>query len=255
MTVMEYVWHSRQGNLTPDNRDYCGISKADGTTLCVFADGATGCPAGGDLAKTLVCRLLEGFLRLSQPASIDGMVGLLLEAHADLRRKHPADSASYIIALMGEGPTVTTLHAGDCRLGRLTNQGSIRWLTPVHTLANAIQELDERALRLSPDRHLLTRSFRAKRFQIPDCVIHEFDERDRGLLIASDGFWADLPEDEQLELLQGIPTGKLSSPDDVSCLFLPLPMGDQGRALLAAQRDASGQRSENLIVATRETGA
>ena len=77
---MGYVWHSRQGNLTPDNRDYCGISEAGGTTLCVLADGATSCPAGGDLAKALVCRLPEGFLRQSQPATIDGMFRLLQEA-------------------------------------------------------------------------------------------------------------------------------------------------------------------------------
>lgn len=248
---MGFVWYSRQGNLTPDNRDYCGISEAGGTTLCVLADGATGCPAGGDLAKALVCLLLDGFLRLSPPATIDGMVGLLGEAHAGLRRKHPADSAGYIIALMGKGPTVTTLHAGDCRLGRLANQGSIQWLTPVHVLANAIQDLDEPALRLSPGRRLLTRSFRAKRFQTPACAIHEFDERDRGLLIASDGFWADLPENKQLEILHGICTGKLTSPDDVSCLSLSLPMGDQGRELLVVQQDALGQRSENLIIATR----
>lgn len=91
---MDYVWHSQQGNLTPDNRDYCGIAEVNGTTLCVLADGSTGCHAAGALAKALVSQLLEGFLRLRQPASIDVMVGLLLEAHADLRRKHPADSAS-----------------------------------------------------------------------------------------------------------------------------------------------------------------
>jgi serine/threonine protein phosphatase PrpC len=162
---------------------------------------------------------------------------------------------SYIIALMGEGPNVTTLHAGDCRLGRLTNQGSIRWLTPVHTLANAIQDLDDQALRLAPDRHLLTRSFRGKRFQAPDCVIHEFDDRDRGLLIASDGFWADLPEDEQLALLQGGPTGRQTCPDDVSCLFWPLPKWDKGQGLLAAQRHIPGHGFGNLILASRETRA
>lgn len=251
---MEYVWHSRHGKLTPDNRDYCGIAEANGTILCILADGATSCPAGGDFAKALVCYLLEGFLRLRQPTSIDGMIGLLLEAHAGLRRKHPADSASYIITLLGEGSTVTTLHAGDCRLGRLTDQGTIQWLTPVHTLANAVHDLDVQVLRRSPDRHLLTRSFRARHFQVPDSTIHEFDESDKGLLIASDGFWADLPEDEQLQLLQGIPTGRRAYPDDMSCLFWPLPKGDKGQEPLA-QRVIPDHRSGNLILSSRKTEA
>jgi serine/threonine protein phosphatase PrpC len=216
---------------------------AAGTTLCVLADGATSCPTSGGLAKSLVSSLLEGFGERKQVASIESMVGLLREVHTCLRRRFPADSASYIVALIEDGSTVTTLHAGDCRLGRLTNQGTIHWLTPVHTLANAIESLGEEELRQSPNRHFLTRSFRAKRFQVPEYGIHELDERDEGILIASDGFWASLPDDEQLKFLCGTSSGQHSSPDDVSCLFLPLPT--RGNAAL---RDISNQRNENLIL-------
>lgn len=205
MKPPSYYWYSKQGSLTPDNRDFCGIAEAYRTTLCILVDGATSSPKGGELARALVCHLLESFVRLVQPPSSDNMIDLLVLAHTDLRRLYPADSASYIIALGGSNHFVTTLHAGDCRLGRITRHGTIQWQTAVHSLATAIHDLKDHELSSDPNRHQLTRAFKGRRFQPPECNISDFQDSDSSLLLASDGFWADLPEDEQLNVLRGLP--------------------------------------------------
>lgn len=201
MIFPNYRWHSLQGSLTSDNRDVCGIAELHGTCLFILVDGATTGPKGGELAKTLVGHLLESFVSLERPPSCEVLIEIL-HTHTDLRRQYPADSASYIIALQEDPPSVTTLHAGNCRLGRPSPGGSIQWLTKVHTLANAIDGLADPELRVHPDRHLLTRSFKSRRFDTPECNVFDLQDGGGSLLLASDGFWADLTEDEQLSLLQ-----------------------------------------------------
>lgn len=55
--------------MTSDNRDFCGIGEACGTTFYILVDGATSCLNGGGLAKALVVHLLNSFLNLGQPLS------------------------------------------------------------------------------------------------------------------------------------------------------------------------------------------
>jgi serine/threonine protein phosphatase PrpC len=212
-----YLWQSRGGTLAPDNRDYCGIAEAYGTNLCILADGATGTPHSGELARALVCHFLESFKRTQQSLTSEGAITLLKQAHGDLRRQYPADSASYIVAFKTDDPIINTIHAGDCRLGRVT-QNRIQWLTPVHTLATAIQNLEDHVLRADPNRYLLTRSFKGRRFQEPECNIHKLDDKHEVMVLASDGFWADLEESKQLDLLSESPLEMKAFSDDTSCL-------------------------------------
>lgn len=247
-----YAWHSQQGSQTPDNRDFCGIAETQGTTLCVLVDGATSGPRGGELARALVVHLLKSFMHLEEPPSSDKIIELLEWAHADLRKGYPADSASYIMALFNGDPSVTTLHAGDCRLGQVLRDGAIRWLTKVHTLATAIEDLEDQELRPHPNRHLLTRAFKGKRFQTPECSSFDLQTVDGGLLLASDGFWADLGEDEQVMVLRGLPVERKPPCDDVSCLHWTIP-GYQGRPMtLTTKRNLVGQPPQNLIIAPRK---
>ena len=162
--------------------------------------------------------LLKKFMKLDGVPSSVTMLDLLKCAHFDLRRQHPADSASYIIAIQDNDWSVTTLHAGDCRLGRITQSGSIQWLTKVHTLANAILDIADHELRSHPNRHQVSRSFRGRRFMCPECNVFDLQHSDRGLLLASDGFWANLSEDEQLMGLQGVTANDAVFDDDVSVL-------------------------------------
>lgn len=212
-----YYWHSQQGSLTADNRDFCGITEITGASICTLVDGSTSSPKGGELAKNLVQNLQRKFMKLDNVPSSVTVLDFLKCAQIDLRKQFPADSASYIIAIQDNDRSVTTIHAGDCRLGRITQSGTIQWLTKVHTLANAIHDISDHELRSHPNRHQVSRSFRGSKFMSPECNVFDLQHSDSGLLLASDGFWANLSEDEQIKILQGA-TANDALLDDVSVL-------------------------------------
>jgi hypothetical protein len=89
---------------------------------------------------------------------------------------------------------------------------------------------------------------------MPEYNIHKLERRER-LLLASDGFWADLGKNEQLKVLGGGPIERQPPSDDVSCLILPY-FGKEGRqAPLATECEVAGTSAENLIVLRRHRGA
>jgi serine/threonine protein phosphatase PrpC len=216
--ALQYEWQSFQGSFTDGNRDYCGISERPDATLYTVIDGSTRGPNGGDLARELACRLVDQFLILDKPVTEPHICNLLQKIHEDLRHTYPGDSASYIIVIQANNK-VMTIHAGDCRLGRIGQDKSIDWLTGAHTLANAIINLSDTELAAHPNRHQLTRSFRPQRFQRPEYCQFPLVTNDT-LLIATDGFWAEMDSAMQMEFLDGKFTLSEQRRDDRSCLLL-----------------------------------
>lgn len=223
---MQYEWQSFQGTLTDDNRDYCGIAERPDATLFAVIDGSTHGPQGGDLAKDLACHLVDKFMVLDKPVTKQNVLAILQQTHRKLRFQYPADSASYFIMVQADDDQVMVIHAGDCRLGRLLNQKqSIDWLTTVHTLANAITDLSDAELSAHPNRHLLTRSFRPRQFVHPEyCQFSLFP--DDSLVIATDGFWAEMDSAMQTEFLKGNYSSLEKIRDDRSCLLLHRKLPD-----------------------------
>ncbi len=217
--AFEYEWQSIPGNITSDNRDYCGIAERPDATLYAVIDGATQGPFGGDLAKALARHLVDQFLELDGPFTESQISYLLQHIHVVLRRQYPADSASFFIMVQTNDGTMVTAHAGDCRLGRLKPDKSIEWLSRAHTLANALGDLSDSALIASPNRHSLTRSFSSGR--LPDPEYGQFALLpDDTLLIATDGFWAELNSKAQVKFLEGSHASSEEAVDDKSCLLL-----------------------------------
>jgi len=217
--ALECEWRSQQGTLTGDNRDCFGIAQRDGVTLYIVADGSTSSPGGGTLARKLVQQISTAFPLMEHSPSDESLIALLRQQHADLRCDHATDSASYLMAVHVTESQLLVLHAGDCRLGRVNRDQSINWLTPAHTLANAVQSLTEDELASHPDRHYLTRSFRGRHFQAPAIGRFSLYAQDH-LIIATDGYWADLPPDMQNAFEAGGPLPEDYSGDDVSILVL-----------------------------------
>ncbi len=217
--AFEHEWHSLQGTLTRDNRDYCGIAERPDATLYVVIDGATRGPCGGDLARELACHLVDQFLEMDEPFARIQISRLLQNIHAKLCRRFPADSASFFILVQTNDRQIMTAHAGDCRLGRMRPDKSVEWLSKAHTLANAVDDLSDTALIAHPNRHCLTRSFRAGRLPNPEYGEFSFLPDDT-LLIATDGFWAELNSSGQTEFLEGTFTSSEKEADDKSCLIL-----------------------------------
>lgn len=217
--VLQYEWQSFQGTLTDDNRDYCGIAERLDATLYAVIDGSTRGPHGGDLAKELACNLIDKFIALDKPATKPDVLAFLEETHKKLRFQYPADSASYFILIQTGESQVMIIYAGDCRLGRLKQDQSIDWLTTTHTLANAITDLSDEELSSHPNRHLLTRSFRPQCFIQPEYCQFSLLPNDT-LVIATDGFWAELDSAMQTELLKGNYAPSEQIRDDRSYLLL-----------------------------------
>ena len=80
------------------------------------------------------------------------------------------------------------ISCGDCRVGGLCSDGTIDWLTPVHTGANAFGEPFERENARLNQRHLLTKSLNTRRFCEPAILDIEISQAESAVL-ATDGFW------------------------------------------------------------------
>ncbi|KSV91484.1 hypothetical protein N181_31015 [Sinorhizobium fredii USDA 205] len=92
-------------------------------------------------------------------------------------------------------------------------------------LDQRLGQTDFEGHRAIPTRHLLTRSFRARRFEPPDIVTHA--EFSGSLLLATDGFWAEQSEKDQARFLGGDKSSTETERDDRSVLLLRLSLSDQ----------------------------
>jgi len=216
-------WHTQAGTLTPDNRDACGHSERTHASLYLIADGSSSHPRSGELATALLAALAQGFnhlpateLNLAQLA--EALRQLIASSHKALRDAHPQAACSYL-ALCLLGDAAFSIHEGDCCLGLLEPSGEISWLSPAHCVANWQGNLNHAELAHMPSRHRLTRCFSPRRASNPE-INHWPHNANQHWLLATDGFWAGLSEQQQQTFLQ---KGSLPAPppdDDISCLSI-----------------------------------
>jgi PPM family protein phosphatase len=199
--TLQILWHCQQGTRTADNRDHAGIGIRGDAVLAMVLDGSTSSSASGDFAREIARRMVDWFVSGADSATPDALIVQLRMIHAALAMDYRTGSASYVLALVEATRPALVLHAGDCLLGRREEDGRIAWLIQPHTLANPLLPVAIESLAKDPTRHRLTRSFRSKRFIAPD--LNSFELDDRSLLVASDGFWADLDARQQLAFIEG----------------------------------------------------
>lgn len=212
-------WITQKGALTDDNRDYCGIALRGSEVLCIVVDGSTRDHQSGVLAEKFVRALADQFVADPAISSAENILPILNELTESLKTLYPAGRLSFLILFYSGGNSVTALHAGDCRLGRVQANGEVTWLTRAHTLANATGDIGDEHLARHDDRHILTRSFRPGKYCAADKRQFSLMGSDR-LVIATDGYWADLDNEQKSAFMtkRFVP----SSPrrDDVSCLVM-----------------------------------
>jgi len=144
--------------------------------------------------------LVAKFQKTTSPPTKTNILRWLKEIHREIRLTYFADSASYLVAIPNPEGQLIIFHAGDCLLGRVIKDTKIQWLTEPHTLVNATKSVPHDDLAQDPDRNILTRSFRGWKFIEPEfnCIFTTPAEK---IIIASDGFWADLSRENQLALI------------------------------------------------------
>ncbi|TGP85621.1 MULTISPECIES: protein phosphatase 2C domain-containing protein [unclassified Mesorhizobium] len=217
--VVAVKWISQSGKRTKDNRDCAGVGIRKEGALCVVLDGSTSGPHSGELARQISRALVDWYLSVEGEIASEVITGRMREIHGALSKEHPRDSASYMIAHFRSPSEVVVLHAGDCLLGRYDEKGGIDWVSRPHTLANVAGNVSIPDIVAVPARQRLTRSFRAREFMAPDVMGLKFDGE---LVIATDGFWAELNAGDQTLFLDGSDVPMRTEGDDRSVLRLQL---------------------------------
>lgn len=190
----------------------------------IVVDGSTTGPANGDFARIVTKMLVDWFVETVEAITTAGILRALRQVHEILREQYPQGSASILVIHVKERNSITVFHSGDCVLGEVDANGLISWKTSPHTLANALVEMPLKDIAASPTRHLLTKSFRAREFEPPE--IQERGELSGCLLVATDGFWAELSEGGQARFLEDDLSPADKDRDDQSVLQLSISFCD-----------------------------
>ena len=217
-------WQSQQGTRTPDNRDCAGIGIRQTDILAIVLDGSSSGANSGAFAWEIARRMVDWFVSTEQAITAAVLTAQLRATHAELATDFRQDSASYLLIHLGDGQEALILHAGDCLVGDCSPTGQVSWLVQPHTLANAVAPMKISELAKDVSRHRLTRSFRSRDFVEPATCSISSDKTT--LLVATDGFWAELDEAQQGAFIHGRMTEHTGEGDDRSVLQIMRIGGD-----------------------------
>jgi serine/threonine protein phosphatase PrpC len=208
--------YSLQGQKRTTNQDYTTIYEYPDGVLVSLVDIATAVPFEDcEFVSNLNKEITQS---ISQESLNDKNVFLsqLRQIVEQLKKVYKKGCASFIIVYIPyNAEQVWGLTVGDARLGILTNQ-SVEWVTPVHTGANPLGEIFTEQMKFLPERNLLTKSLTMRKAFKPDLFEIDISE-DTQLIIASDGFWAELPAGTQSTFFS---RGGYTTDDDCSAIMI-----------------------------------
>lgn len=235
-----YHWRTEQGKRSNDNWDFCGIGLRSDISLSIVLDGSTSGANSGDFARKLATHLIDWFMAMTGPVTADAIIGQLREIHKALATGFRNESASYAIVLTERDQPFIVFHAGDCLVGKNGCDSPVLWQTKPHTLANAISDLPIDALAQSPLRNRLTRSFRTREFLEPELSSIN-SEGVETIVVATDGFWADLKPSDQNKFLKNKISQKKDDQDDCSALEIKVLPRHQDSQI-------SSEKTQNIYI-------
>lgn len=212
-------WITYKGTITKTNQDYCGIAIRDDHVLYCVVDGSSRNDQSGSLANEFVKALMDKFVEKAEINSVNSIISLLNELSEKFKTSHPAGRLSFLILFYSGCEEISAIHAGDCRMGKIKSDNLIIWLTRVHTLANALKDIEEAELRKRDDRHVLTRNFRPGRPCDPE-VTRVTVVREDTYIMSTDGLWADLNAEQKASFMGEGFYPSNNDRDDASCLIL-----------------------------------
>lgn len=221
--MIQQVSLSRKGTRRTENCDASGSVHNTGAYLYVIADG-TSKPGSGELARALNHHLIHCFSRAqsSVVSCPDTALKLVLnsldEVHANLCPDLPFASTSYL-ALLVVDQTATSIHAGDCCVGYQGKDGSMTWLNPPHCGPNWKGELSHSIIANSPARKTLFNCMSYRRPHEPHIQPFRL-VKDTTWVLASDGFWAELSAQNQLDAITEQTLDGCSAEDDVTLMLM-----------------------------------
>ncbi|WP_017528411.1 hypothetical protein [Pseudomonas fluorescens] len=171
---------SRQGTHRAENRDFSGSAHNSGAQLYVITDGAS---KSGTLCPDF-----------------------------------PVAATSNLVLLVFD-QTAVTLHAGDCCLGYLESNQPVNWLSSPHCGPNWKGNLSHALIASSPARKKLLNCMSYRRSHEPAFQVIQVLP-DTTWILATDGFWAELPAEHQLDAITQRSFEGYSTEDDATFMLL-----------------------------------
>lgn len=218
--AFHWNWCSHAGIARPQNQDYAGIAVGEDFIFAVVADGVFSRPRSGQLAQALVSTLVDYAAAKREIPKSSDVLQWTNDAFQNLKcDREPKSSTSFLATVFVRDQLLFSVHAGDCRVGVLDFNLDVEWKTPVHSVATAIQNLSEAEICSHPARNQLTRTFGTKRFCIPEVIKLECDYKN-GAILATDGYWAEIPVDRQKTIFSSERQEKYDFKDDASRLSI-----------------------------------
>lgn len=214
-SVANITCYSQQGKGRESNRDFVGVFELEQGVLVYLLDVATSssldCTSFVEKLNQLLSDQLSQEIVLKNNIFIEVFQQIIIE----LKQSFKSGVASLITCFISyESEQVWGYIAGDSRLGALNE--NISWLSPVHTGANVFGEDFTDAMRLQPERHILTRSLNMRKRYAPEFFQLNIT-KDQSIVIGSDGFWAELTPEQQLHILSG---QQIDTEDDSSVVVI-----------------------------------
>ncbi|MGO2074799.1 hypothetical protein ACT3S9_08305 [Pseudoalteromonas sp. AOP31-A2-14] len=197
--VMDIDCYSQQGSARETNRDFVGLFELDCGVLVYLLDVST----SSSLNCASFVEQLNGLILERVTNESVAEPSLFLEVFQqviiELQQSFKSGVASLITCFVSyESGNVWGYTVGDSRIGTVRDE--IIWLSPVHTGANPFGESFIDSMKLLPERHILTRSLNMRKKYNPE--LFQFNiAKEQSLVVASDGFWAELTSELQLSLL------------------------------------------------------
>jgi len=214
---------SQQGTDRAENRDVSGSAHNAGAHLYVIADG-TAKPGSAELAQALSDHLLgcfsnaAPFIATSPDSALELVLASLKQVQSNLCPDFPFASTSYL-ALLVLGQTAITIHAGDCCQGYLDNDQRMTWLNTPHCGPNWQGDLSHTFIASSPARKRLFNCMSYRRPHEPAVQFIQVTP-DTTWILATDGFWAELTVEHQLQAIAGRSLEGCSTEDDATFMLL-----------------------------------
>lgn len=217
---------SVKGRARKANHDCAGALCYGNSGLFVITDGMSK-PGSGQLAECFVKGVLAAYeTRINQGADITEhgaveqlLCSMLAELHPILFANETGTTC-YLVGVAAHGK-LTLAYEGDCSCGVVAPAITIEWITPPHCKANWRRDRSHRELAQDPARNRITRCLKVNCLPDPDFVFHPLSVGER-LVFVTDGFWAELTEEQQRSLLAVPDSDFVAVEDDVTWIDVQL---------------------------------
>jgi len=220
---LNWKFNSAKGLDREINKDLFALFQTEHSTLVIAFDIATSSPVSPKMARYYVDQFQQKIKSIAQ-TNKDQIQQAIHAAYTETKTAFKIGKASFILlSYCHKTDILNCFNSGDSRMGVLGGE-SIQWLSPVHTGANPLGQPFTSEMLKTNKRHILTRSMNLQRPFRPEHSQYKVSNDDI-LVVATDGFWAELSDKEQISFINNAQKG---SRDDTSALILTLSQSLKG---------------------------